>query len=192
MGIDRADVGLVVHYDNPRNLLGYTQEIGRSGRDGKDANCVTFFDEDRLEASEAYRKFSLPTIAFVEATYGRLCKAYLKKKEGKSRDEFSTSKYMRMLEQAVLASESFNDPDNFINRTRESLALLKRAGYIDEDGHEAFKLLALVPGSQRHQKLIGYTQMSERSEVAQTAAVAAFFTAEKLTQELLWKLLGQE
>lgn len=190
MGIDRADVGLVVHYDNPRNLLGYVQEIGRAGRDGEDADCVTFFDKDRLEASEVQRKFSLPSIAFVEAVHQRLSNAFLKKKSGKSRDEFSSSKYMRMVENTISLSADFKGPDKFLNRTRESLALLKRAGYIEEDGEHEFRLWALTPGSKRHQKLIEYTQMSERSEVAQAEAVAAFFTSEKPNQELLWKLLG--
>lgn len=189
MGIDRADVGLVVHYDNPRNLLGYVQEIGRAGRDGADADCVTFFDEERLEASEVYRKFSLPPIAFVEGTHERLRKTYLKREPGKGREEFSSSKYLRMLEHTIASSASFKDPDVFISRTRESLALLKRAGYIDEDGQGAFKLQALIPGNQRHQKLVEYTQMSERGEVAQAAAVAEFFTADKPDQALLWKLL---
>jgi len=190
MGIDRPDVGLVVHYDNPRSLLGYAQEIGRAGRDGEDADCVTFFDEDKLDASETYRKFSLPTVSFAESTHQRLKKAYFKKKEGKGRDEFSTSKFMRMLEHTVGNSDSLKNPDQFINRTRESLALLKRAGYIREDGHEAFKMLQMTPGNKRHGKLIDFTQMSERSEVVQSQAVGAFFAAEKPTQELLWQLLG--
>jgi len=190
MGIDRSDVGLVFHFDNPRNLLSFAQEIGRAGRDGEDADCVTIFDEEKLEVSETFRKFSLPTVAFVESTHQRLKKAYLKKKQGKSRDEFSTSKFMRMLEHTVGNSESLKDPERFINRTRESLALLKRAGYIREDGHEAFQMLRMNPGDKRHGKLIDFTQMSERSEVAQSAVVGAFFTAENPTQELLWELLG--
>jgi len=190
MGIDRPDVGLVAHYDNPRNLLGFAQEIGRAGRDGENADCVTFFDAEKLEVSETRRKFALPSIAFVESTHQRLKKAFLKKKPGKGRDEFSTSKFMRMFEHTVRNSDTLKDPDRFINQTRESLALLKRAGYIREDGHEAFQMLKLNPGDKRHGKLIGFTQMSERSEVAQSQAVGAFFTSEKPIQELLWQLLG--
>lgn len=189
MGIDRPDVGLVVHYNNPFTLLGYAQEIGRAGRDGEDAQCVTFFDPDRVDADETYRTFSLPTVSFVESTHERLKNAFFKRKKSAGGDSFSTSKFMRMMEHLVRTNEDFNEPDRYINRTRESLALLKQAGYILEDGDEPFKMLEMIPGNKRHSKLVELTKMSERSEVDQALAIASFFNAKKPHQQLLWKLL---
>lgn len=44
MGVDRGDVGLVMHLHLPPSPEGYLQESGRAGRDGQPAECVLLFD----------------------------------------------------------------------------------------------------------------------------------------------------
>jgi ATP-dependent DNA helicase RecQ len=46
MGVDRPDVGLVLHLDLPSSAEGYLQESGRAGRDGLPARCLVLFDPD--------------------------------------------------------------------------------------------------------------------------------------------------
>jgi len=54
MGIDKRDIRRVLHYDLPKSIENYSQEIGRSGRDGQDAHCEVFANLDSLPTLENF------------------------------------------------------------------------------------------------------------------------------------------
>lgn len=49
MGVDKKDVGMVIHYDISDSLENYIQEAGRAGRNERiEAECYVLFNEDDL------------------------------------------------------------------------------------------------------------------------------------------------
>lgn len=54
MGIDKADIRRVIHYDLPKSIENYSQEIGRAGRDGQPSRCIVLANRSQLPVLENF------------------------------------------------------------------------------------------------------------------------------------------
>ncbi|MBI5394170.1 MAG: ATP-dependent DNA helicase RecQ [Verrucomicrobia bacterium] len=77
MGVDRADLRFVIHYDIPGSVEAYYQEAGRAGRDGEPARCELLFNYADVRTQEFFIEGANPTreiIAGLHQALLRLCK----------------------------------------------------------------------------------------------------------------------
>jgi ATP-dependent DNA helicase RecQ len=69
MGIDRADVRFVVHYEVPGSVEAYYQEAGRAGRDGEASVCEMLFNYADTRTQEFFIDGANPSAAVIRSIY---------------------------------------------------------------------------------------------------------------------------
>ena len=75
MGVDKADVRAVIHYNLPATVEAYYQEAGRAGRDGLPAECVLLFAPQDQGLQEWMIKNDAPTYEDLHQVYHHLNQA---------------------------------------------------------------------------------------------------------------------
>jgi ATP-dependent DNA helicase RecQ len=120
MGIDKADVRFVVHWQMPDCVEEYFQESGRAGRDNKPAYAVLLYSSSDKSRMEESVKKKFPPVERIKDVYEALCN-YLKVPVGSGKDnvfDFNIADFISNYRLPVI--ETYN-----------SLKFLQREGYIE-------------------------------------------------------------
>jgi ATP-dependent DNA helicase RecQ len=120
MGIDKADVRLVIHHDMPGSIEQYYQEAGRAGRDGGDSVCLLLHAQGDRSLPEFFIRQTHPDKATVQNVYAVLHN-FAGTQVGQSARGLLPLTTQNIAEQLGRTSEA---------AVRSALDLLERGGYV--------------------------------------------------------------
>ena len=122
MGVDKKDVGLVIHYEISDSLENYVQEAGRAGRDPSlNADCYVLFNENDLDKHFIMLNQTKLTLSEIQQVWRAI------KKLTTTRAQVSRSP----LEIAREAGWNEDNTNEVETRVKTAVAALEHAGYIE-------------------------------------------------------------
>lgn len=82
MGIDKSNIRNIVHYAVPKSLEGYSQEIGRAGRDGLESVCMIYLCAEDIKIMEEWSRADVPSLRSVKGLVGEFLELHRYAKVG--------------------------------------------------------------------------------------------------------------
>lgn len=121
MGVDKSDVGLVVHYDISDSLENYVQEAGRAGRNPSlSAKCFVLYSDNDLDKHFILLNQTKLSISEIQQVW-RAVKSFTKERQ-----------YINCSALEIARQAGWDDSvSNIEKRVRTALSALEQSGYIE-------------------------------------------------------------
>lgn len=171
MGVDKADIRLVIHAQVPGSLENYLQEAGRAGRDKLPAECILLFNENDLE-----NQFGLAAASAVtQKDVSRILRAMRRMDRGK--DHTLTVSAGEILEKVGGSGGGFFFERNLDElKVRTAVAILERQRFLErnENRTRVFQARALVENWEEAESKIEALNLGERQRRLWKAVMRTF------------------
>ena len=161
MGYDKADIGYVVHYQRPGNIVSYYQQIGRAGRQLDNAFAILLNGKEDDEIQEYFMKTAFPT----EAEMREVVEALEKAENGLKKNQLLRLVNIRS------------------NRLEKCIKYLEVENIIIKDNNRYFRTInSWVPDMARSESItkLRYKELFEMQEFVDLKSCYMQFIAEKL------------
>lgn len=72
MGIDKSNIRFVAHFDMPKSIENYAQEIGRAGRDGGESDCLVLANQDNINVLQNFVYADTPSKSAIKVVLDQI------------------------------------------------------------------------------------------------------------------------
>ncbi|ELR21070.1 ATPdependent DNA helicase, RecQ subfamily protein [Acanthamoeba castellanii str. Neff] len=163
MGINKPDIDAVVHFSLPKSLENYVQEIGRAGRDGRQAHSHLFLAEDdfvrlrSLAFSDSIDPFTIASLCkkvFVKQAKGRQQRRQSEEEEEEAKDDGylvglkveELEKELDVRPEVISTILTYLELEGYIRLISEKCPIIAKINFFDAPGKVAAnnKLMAAI------------------------------------------------
>lgn len=171
MGVDKKDVGLVIHYDISDSLENYVQEAGRAGRDPMlNAECYVLFNNDDLDKHFTLLNQTKLSIGDIQRVWSAM----------KGMTKYRPTVCCSALEIARAAGWDDSKKD-VETRVKTAISALEQAGYIKR-GHNVPRVYAtsiLAKNVEEARIKIERSGLFSENEIAQSVRIVKCLISER-------------